>query len=119
MVDMYESFEDMNLNEKLLRGIFSYGYEKPSFIQSKAIMPFIQGNDVIAQAQSGTGKTATFSISILEQINPELNETQAIVLSHTRELALQIKTVMTNLANYLNVTINLSVCGTIIKENIE
>jgi translation initiation factor 4A len=119
MVDMYESFEDMNLKEKLLRGVFSYGYEKPSFIQSKAIVPFIQGNDVIAQAQSGTGKTATFSISVLEQINSDLNETQAIVLSHTRELSLQIKNVMQNLSNYLNVTINLSVGGTMIKENIE
>ena len=119
MVDVYESFEDMNIKENLLRGVFAYGYEKPSFIQSKAIVPFIEGNDVIAQAQSGTGKTATFSISMLQKIDENLNETQAIVLSHTRELALQIRNVIRNLANYMNISINLSVGGTMIKTNVE
>lgn len=119
MVEVYESFEDMNIKENLLRGVFAYGYEKPSFIQSKAIVPFIEGNDVIAQAQSGTGKTATFSISMLQKIDENLNETQAIVLSHTRELALQIRNVIRNLANYMNISINLSVGGTMIKTNVE
>lgn len=119
MVDVYESFEDMNIKEKLLRGVFAYGYEKPSFIQSKAIVPFIEGNDIIAQAQSGTGKTATFSISMLQKIDENLNETQAIVLSHTRELALQIRNVIQNLANYMDITMNLSVGGTMIKTNVE
>ena len=116
---VYESFEDMNIKEKLLRGVFAYGYEKPSYIQSKAIVPFIEGNDVIAQAQSGTGKTATFSISLLQKIDENMNETQAIVLSHTRELALQIKNVIKNLASYMNITINLSVGGTMIKNNVD
>merc|ERR1711913_170157 len=58
----------MNLREELLRGIYAYGFEKPSAIQQRAIVPCIKGMDVIAQAQSGTGKTATFSIAILEQI---------------------------------------------------
>ena len=56
---------------------------KPSYIQSRAIVPFIQGNDVIAQAQSGTGKTATFTISCLQRIDEKLNESQVIVLTHT------------------------------------
>ena len=116
---VYESFEDMNIKEKLLRGVFAYGYEKPSYIQSKAIVPFIEGNDVIAQAQSGTGKTATFSISLLQKIDENMNETQAIVLSHTRELALQIKNVIKNLASYMNISINLSVGGTMIKNNVD
>jgi len=116
---VYESFEDMNIKEKLLRGVFAYGYEKPSYIQSKAIVPFIEGNDVIAQAQSGTGKTATFSISLLQKIDENVNETQAIVLSHTRELALQIKNVIKNLASYMNISINLSVGGTMIKNNVD
>ncbi len=116
---VYESFEDMNIKEKLLRGVFAYGYEKPSYIQSKAIVPFIEGNDVIAQAQSGTGKTATFSISLLQKIDENMNETQAIVLSHTRELALQIKNVIKNLSGYMNITINLSVGGTMIKNNVD
>ena len=119
MVDVYESFEDMGLNENLLRGVFSMGYERPSFIQSKAIMPFVEGNDVIAQAQSGTGKTATFSISILQKINQKSKETQVIILSHTRELALQIKNVIESMSQYMGITTNLSVGGTGLKENIE
>lgn len=58
-------FEDLKLSESLLKGIYAYGWDKPSLIQSKAILPIIQGNDMIAQAQSGTGKTGTFSISSL------------------------------------------------------
>lgn len=119
MVDVYESFEDMGLKEKLLRGVFSMGYERPSFIQSKAIVPFVEGNDVIAQAQSGTGKTATFSISMLQKINEDINESQVIILSHTRELALQIKNVIQSMSQYMNITINLSVGGTTLKGNIE
>lgn len=81
----------MNLNEELLRGIYAYGFERPSAIQQRAIMPCIKGHDVIAQAQSGTGKTATFSISVLQKIDPKLNACQALILSPTRELALQVK----------------------------
>ena len=80
----------MNLREELLRGIYAYGFEKPSAIQQRAIVPCIKGMDVIAQAQSGTGKTATFSIAILEKIDTSLRETQALILAPTRELALQI-----------------------------
>lgn len=88
-----ESFDDMNLKEELLRGIYAYGFEKPSAIQQRAIMPCIQGRDVIAQAQSGTGKTATFSISILQQIDTTVRECQALILAPTRELAQQIQKV--------------------------
>ena len=63
------TFEDMGLKEDLLRGIYAYGFEKPSAIQQRAIVPCIKGNDVIAQAQSGTGKTATFSVAILQKVN--------------------------------------------------
>ncbi|KAH0253631.1 hypothetical protein KCU91_g18395, partial [Aureobasidium melanogenum] len=58
-----DSFDAMNLKAELLRGVYAYGFERPSAIQQRAIMPVIKGHDVIAQAQSGTGKTATFSIS--------------------------------------------------------
>lgn len=117
-INIYESFEDMNLKESLLRGIFSYGYENPSSIQQKAIVPFIEGNDIIAQAQSGTGKTATFSISLLQNLNEHENSMQAIILSHTRELAQQIKNVIENISSYLKIKVNLSVGGTRINENI-
>lgn len=70
------------------------GFEKPSAIQQRAILPIIRGRDVIAQAQSGTGKTATFSISVLQSIDIQLRETQALVLGPTRELAVQIQKVV-------------------------
>ncbi|CAL1281028.1 unnamed protein product [Larinioides sclopetarius] len=63
-----DNFDDMNLREELLRGIYAYGFEKPSAIQQRAIIPCIKGLDVIAQAQSGTGKTATFSIAIIQKV---------------------------------------------------
>lgn len=63
------SFDDMELKPELLRGVYAYGFERPSAIQQRAIMPIITGRDVIAQAQSGTGKTATFSISILQRVS--------------------------------------------------
>lgn len=79
----------MKLKDEVLRGIYSYGFEKPSVIQQKGILPIIRGRDVVAQAQSGTGKTATFSIACLQKVDPTLPETQALLLSPTRELALQ------------------------------
>ena len=66
--EVCENFDDMELREELLRGIYAYGFEKPSAIQQRAIVPCVKGFDVIAQAQSGTGKTATFSISILQKV---------------------------------------------------
>ena len=74
-----ENFDDMNLKEELLRGIYAYGFEKPSAIQQRAIKPIIKGRDVIAQAQSGTGKTATFSISIL-QVFIKVHTTYVIIV---------------------------------------
>ncbi|ELV09446.1 Eukaryotic initiation factor 4A-II [Tupaia chinensis] len=88
--EIVDNFDDMNLKESLLRGIYAYGFEKPSAIQQRAIIPCIKGYDVIAQAQSGTGKTATFAISILQQLEIEFKETQALVLAPTRELAQQV-----------------------------
>lgn len=88
-----DNFDEMKLKEKLLRGIYAYGFERPSAIQQRAILPCIMGHDVIAQAQSGTGKTATFAISLLQQIDIDANECQALVLAPTRELAQQIQKV--------------------------
>jgi translation initiation factor 4A len=82
-----ESFDDMGLKDELLRGIYAYGFEKPSAIQQRAIMPIVGGRDTIAQAQSGTGKTGTFAVSILQLINLEENDMQALVLAPARELA--------------------------------
>jgi translation initiation factor 4A len=112
------SFDDMGLTDDLLRGIYAYGFEKPSAIQQRAIMPILAGNDTIAQAQSGTGKTATFSISILQQIELKLNKTQALILAPTRELATQIRKVLAALGDFLNVTSHACVGGTLVRDDI-
>ena len=93
-------------------------FEKPSAIQQRAILPITQGRDVIAQAQSGTGKTATFSISILQSIDVAVRETQALVLSPTRELATQIQSVVLALGDYMNVQCHACIGGTSIGEDI-
>jgi len=85
-----DNFDDMGLKEDLLRGVYAYGFEKPSAIQQRAIIPCVKGHDVIAQAQSGTGKTATFAVAILQKLDVTLKECQALVLAPTRELAQQV-----------------------------
>jgi translation initiation factor 4A len=74
------SFDNMELKPELLRGIYAYGFERPSAIQERAIMPIITGRDVIAQAQSGTGKTATFTISILQRVSRLASLTSGFLL---------------------------------------
>jgi len=112
-----DNFDDMNLRENLLRGIFAYGFEKPSAIQQRAIMPAIKGYDLIAQAQSGTGKTATFSIAILQQVDFDPNKIrcQALVLAPTRELAQQIQKVVLALGDYQKVKCHACIGGTAVR----
>ena len=61
---VYESFDEMGLSDVIIRGIYSYGFETPSKIQQVAIVPMSKNNDILAQSQSGTGKTATFTINL-------------------------------------------------------
>ena len=117
-VSIAPTFDAMGLREDLLRGIYAYNFEKPSAIQQRAIRPIIHGRDVIAQAQSGTGKTATFAISILQSIDTQLRETQALVLSPTRELAQQIQAVVLALGDYMNVQCHACIGGKSIGEDI-
>merc|ERR1711939_1052008 len=116
-----DNFDDMNLKENLLRGIFAYGFEKPSAIQQRAIMPAVKGYDLIAQAQSGTGKTATFSVAILQQIDCMESRAvcQALVLAPTRELAQQIQKVVLALGDYLKIKCHACIGGTLIRDDIE
>ncbi|OCF58557.1 ATP-dependent RNA helicase eIF4A [Kwoniella mangroviensis CBS 10435] len=107
----------MDLKGDLLRGVYAYGFERPSAIQQRAIMPIITGRDCIAQAQSGTGKTATFSISILQRIDTTVKKTQALILAPTRELAQQIQKVVIALGDYLNVDCHACVGGTAVRED--
>ena len=119
LIQPIQSFEDLNLNDKILRGIYGYGFETPSPIQQRAIKPFLAGRDIIAQAQSGMGKTATFCLGVLGRLDVSKNETQALILAHTRELALQINMVFRSIGHYLDLNYNLSVKGVPIHENIE
>ncbi len=113
------SFDLMDLKEDLLRGIYAYGFEKPSEIQQLAIKPIIIGKDIIGQARSGTGKTGTFGIGILEKIDEKLNITQALILAPTRELVEQITKVIKELGTFLNITVESFVGGKSIKNDFD
>ena len=97
-----QEWDELELNSKILRGIFAYGYEKPSPIQQKAIKPLMAGKDIIAQAQSGTGKTATFTIGALANVNVSENSTQVLVLSPTRELTIQTAQVFSSIGGMMD-----------------
>ena len=105
------SFDGMGLSEELLRGIYAYGFEKPSAIQSVAILPIVKGRDVLGQAQSGTGKTGTFGIGLLSRIDPTLKQTQALILAPTHELAEQIASVLRAISQYMKIQVVLAVGG--------
>ena len=96
------SWDELEIKPNILRGIFGYGFEKPSPIQQRAIKPVIQGRDIIAQAQSGTGKTATFSIGALQRVNIDESTTQVLILSPTRELSSQTAKVISNLGTFID-----------------
>ncbi|KAH6887348.1 P-loop containing nucleoside triphosphate hydrolase protein [Coprinopsis sp. MPI-PUGE-AT-0042] len=113
-----DNFDNMDLTPELLRGIYAYGFERPSAIQQRAIIPVIKGHDVIAQAQSGTGKTASISISILQKLDMSVKGTQALILAPTRELAQQTQEVVIALGDYMNVECHACVCGTNVREDI-
>ena len=115
-IDYYRNtFDDMELKDNLLRGIYSHGFEQPSTIQQKAIIPVYKGLDVIGQAQSGTGKTATFSIGLLQRIEEKLKELQGLIISPTHELAIQTYNVIKSLSHYLDINICLVIGGINIK----
>ncbi|KAH0982393.1 hypothetical protein GBA52_009570 [Prunus armeniaca] len=109
--EVYHDFEYMGLQYNLLKGIFAYGFEKPSASQQRGIVPFCDGLDVIQQAQPGTGKRATFCCGILEQLNIDLVECQALVLAPTRASALKTEKVMRALGDYLGLRVYACVRG--------
>jgi translation initiation factor 4A len=116
---VFESFDDYDLNENLLRGIYSYGFEKPSAIQQRGIKPILDGRDTIGQAQSGTGKTAAFAIGCLQRIDYGLDACQALILAPTRELANQIQKVCLALGDYNRVKCHCCIGGTSVRDDID
>lgn len=115
------SFEEMGLRQPLLEGIWGIGFERPSGIQKLAIVPIAMGRETIAQAQSGTGKTATFSIGMLQRLNLETPRpvTQGLVLAPTRELAEQTQRVVRSLGKYMGVSCHVSIGGCSIADDVD
>jgi len=119
-VESYPDFDSMKLRNELLRGIYSYGFERPSAIQQRAIVPLVEGKDVIAQAQSGTGKTATFTIGVLSRIDTNLQDVQALILSPSRELAVQSHRVIKSLSVHMkDVRTHILTGGTPISDDLQ
>ena len=111
----FDKWEDLEgiLNEDIMRGVYSYGFDSPSVIQRKALLTMFDRRDIIAQAQSGTGKTGVFTIGVLQNINPELNKTQGLIMAPTRELAKQIYEVISSIGSVnKNIKYHLLIGGT-------
>jgi translation initiation factor 4A len=104
-VRVYESFDDMGLNDNLIRGIYSYGFEQPSKIQQLAIVPMSHRTDILAQSQSGTGKTGAFTIGALSVVDPNLKAPQVLVICPTRELSQQTERVAQSIGSYMNLKV--------------
>ena len=117
-VKLYKEFDEMNLPENLLRGVYAYGFEKPSAIQEKGIVPIAEGRDVLAQAQSGTGKTGTFVIGALSRVDEAIKKPQVLVLVHVRELAQQIEKVAKALGSFMNLQVLCAVGGNPLRDDI-
>lgn len=114
------NWDELEINSELLRGIYANGFENPSPIQRKAIVPILKGHDVIAQAQSGTGKTGCFTIAGLGLIDATKKEVQVVILGPTRELSTQIKSVLDSLGqNIKSLNTQLLVGGTSTEQDIK
>lgn len=118
-IKIYETFDEMGLPESLLRGIYSYGFERPSKIQTMAIAPMVQGNDILAQANSGTGKSATFLCGSLSRLDVSLKKPQIFILVPTQELAKQIYEVAKNIGSFLPVSCLCATGGNSIRDDIQ
>src|SRR5918994_1783693 len=99
------TFAELGLSEPILQALQDVGYENPSPIQEQAIPPLLEGRDVIGQAQTGTGKTAAFGLPLMESVDPDDDEVQAIVLTPTRELCIQVTQALRAYAEHLPVEV--------------
>ena len=102
---LYETFDEMGLNDSLVRGIYSYGFEQPSKIQQLSIVPMSKHTDILAQAQSGTGKTGAFTVGSLSIVDTSLKFPQVLVICPTRELSQQTERVAQSLGSYMNLKV--------------
>ena len=100
----YTDFSEMGLSDDVLRGVYSFGFDKPSKIQRIAIKPMMERNDILAQSQSGTGKTGTFTIGAMHLIDPTVLAPQVLVIAPTRELAQQTEKVARGIGAFLRIS---------------
>jgi len=113
-----DTWDDLNLKTELLRGVYNYGFEQPSNIQKQAIFPILQGKEIIAQAQSGCGKTGAFVISALQLIDPSIEKTQGVIIAPTHELVTQIASVTKSIGGSMEgLLVKTLVGGTSIRED--
>jgi len=120
MIEVVESFDDMDLKDQLLRGIYAYGWETPSYIQMRAVRPVTSGRDTIAQAQSGKGKTGAFTVGALQILDSETPETQIVILSPTRDLSRQTYNVICALSQYMDgARVHLCIGGTSVRADVQ
>lgn len=117
-VEPIMAFDAMGIKDDLLRGIYQYGFEKPSAIQQRAVVPIISGRDVIAQAQSGTGKTSMIALTVCQVVDTKSSEVQALILSPTRELAAQTEQVIQAIGEFINVQVHACIGGKSVGEDI-
>ena len=113
---METNFENLNLKENLIKGVYIYGFKKPSKIQVKGIQAINTGKDSIIQSQSGTGKTATYLLGILNRLDDN-DKCQGIIITPTRELALQVFKVASEICKFTDFKIELCSGGTSINKN--
>jgi len=115
-----KSWDEMNLKDDLLRGIYSNGFETPSEIQKKAIIPLSKGRDLLAQAQSGSGKTGSFTIGSLQIIDVSVRQTQVLILVPTHELARQITLVVQSIGSVMKGLVAKTIIGgTSVREDVQ
>ncbi|KAL3738544.1 hypothetical protein ACJRO7_019985 [Eucalyptus globulus] len=117
-VEAVSSFDSMGLGDDVLRGIYGHGFDKPSAIQQRAVVPIVRGRDVIAQAQSGTGKTSTFALASCQIVDTSRRDVQVLILSPTRDLASQTERVVLAIGYYRNVLAHACVGGKSMGEDI-
>jgi superfamily II DNA/RNA helicase len=119
-IPIFNNWDNLNIDPNILRGIYNYGFERPSPIQSKSIISITQGRDIIAQAQAGTGKTAAFTIGALSLVDINENSNQVLVMSPTHELTKQISSVMTALSSMMQgIRIKTIIGGSSIDDDVE
>jgi translation initiation factor 4A len=114
-----KKWDDLDISDGILRSIFSYGFETMTEIQQRSIYPIMQGMDVIAQAQSGTGKTGSFVVACLSKIDVTKQETQTIILAPTHELVMQIYNVAKSLSEFMDgIRLHVLVGGSPVQEDV-